>query len=149
MLQTLFIFMTLYNALTDYCKNNNLPGPSNNDLSFCGRFVSHHFKNFWAANQPDEVVSSTHFIKTMERGETKIVINYPDAFSTEMQKRISVFFEQKAKNIQSAAAEISSKNEAKERCPVDVARDKFRTRIPAKKLTPVKTYSTKDFKTPE
>lgn len=91
--------ITIFQALTQYCIEKELPPPGKQDLLNCGRLASHHFKNFWANNRPDEVVPDTAFVKSYEPDGVFIVPAYPDIFLQEMFSRFKVYYLKKSSQI--------------------------------------------------
>lgn len=123
--------ITVTETLKEYAIERNLLNISKNELRSIGRFASHHFKNYWALNQPEGIIQDAGFIKLMEFGKPVVVAGYPDTFKDEMIKRFDVFFEEKkAKKPEDKKAEVVKQPEEK-------TQKKERKRIPLK-AKPVK-----------
>ena len=90
--------ITVNEAAANYCKQNNLPAPSRNDLTSVGRIIGTHFRLFWGPRQAAEIIAQAGFIMVSEFGRAVMVIRYPDCFAVEMEDRIRVFYENKGKD---------------------------------------------------
>lgn len=88
--------ITVKTILELYCHQRELPPPSSQDLLECGRFVSHHFKRFWAKDHFDGLIPDCGFIVTIEGGKKIVTHSYPDVFKPEMEKRIDLYYLQKS-----------------------------------------------------
>lgn len=75
--------MTLYDLLTAYCSENNIPIPPKEERGIIGRLVGREFKTFF----PDVNLPKT------QASEITWVKSYPDSFSDNMKDVIKYFFE--------------------------------------------------------
>lgn len=92
--------LTAYSVLINYCKERELPEPSQNDHDSTGKMISHHFKNFWAPKQPlgeNKMINGAGFTKESKNGKEYAVNCYPPEFENDMVERINVYYSNKGK----------------------------------------------------
>ncbi len=132
--------ITVYNSLHKYCIEKQLPPPSKADCTNAGRFIGHHFRNYWGRKQPHEIIPDTGFIKQIEGLEKTLVIGYPDIFEPEMMQRFDIFYAEKMERIVRSEIENQPKkiHQEKEILPPTIP-PKKRKRIPL----PTKEFSVK------
>ena len=87
--------VTTYEVFTQICRENQLPPPTDNDLSHAGKMVATHFRRFWGIIQPPEIIQKAGFTWSKEPGRTLLVIGYPDEFKSEMVNRIMIYLSMK------------------------------------------------------
>lgn len=115
--------VSVIEVVTEFCKNNDLPAPSQKDFRNAGQFIGTHFRRFWGPKQPPSIIQKAGFIYSKEEGFDFLVVGYPIEFKSEMVKRVELFYQQKADRI---AKNVIEKPPQKEK--------KIRPRIPLNKL---------------
>lgn len=95
----LFLMVSILEVAIEYCKENNLPPPSQKDLRNAGQFVGTHFRRFWGPKQPASIISKAGFMYTKEDGKEMLILGYPIEFKEEMLNRIAIFYQEKAARI--------------------------------------------------
>jgi hypothetical protein len=93
----IFVFnmVTVYQAAQRYAQAHDIPPFGHHRLYHIGKFISIHFKQYWAPNQSDEIIAQAGFVRATEEGRSFLVVAYPDCFEPEMIKRIDTFLEMK------------------------------------------------------
>ena len=85
--------ITTYEFINQYCASNELPPPTPKIIAYLGRIISHHFKNFWINDQPDEILNDCRLVRQLEAdGNTYIVTLYPDEFKEAMAFKCMLYF---------------------------------------------------------
>jgi hypothetical protein len=90
-----FNMVTVYQAAKRYAQAHDIPPFGHHRLYHIGKFISIHFKQYWAPQQSDEVIAQAGFVRATEEGRSFLVVAYPDCFEPEMIKRIDTFLEMK------------------------------------------------------
>lgn len=102
-----------------------------NDKKNIGRMASKHFKGFWAVKNP-QYLPETKFIIGEEESKKIVVIDYPEAFSSEVFEIIDFFYNKKDDRIEKAEKEVERVSQEKAAAGIK----RKRKRIPLNNKTP-------------